>query len=413
MDTRRAVELFLAAKRAQGLKDVTLEGWNYRLQRFITHSASLPLKPEKIELFLGNTKWAPGNRDTYYRLLKNCYKFWLSRGHIKVNPMIAVMRPKVPKKRARSFNSEEIQLILNFDYDPVELCTDEGRKIINTLIKKGWSKLSLAKHLKVSRSSVIHWYYGNSPIPGKRLEQLRELNGHQDPPAFRVSHNRNHDGRKYLKPFIYLLADTGIRLGEGLSVNKDSFQDGFLEVTGKVGDRIVPVSPQVEDLCLNVLPWPWKNSQIAGQALSRGLAMAGIQGERASAHTFRHTFCRNFEGDESVLVDILGWSSPRMLSVYRPFDRKKAAELHRKNSLINQVDPLDARSPKKKQIRKPANQNISKYSPGEKRRALDIYRAAKNPPNSGKYHPHPGTRTISAELGIGRSTLERWDQGMR
>jgi hypothetical protein len=112
-------------------------------------------------------------------------------------------------------------------------------------------------------------------------------------------------------------------------------------------------------------------------------------------------------------VDILGWSSPRMLSVYRPFDRKKAAELHRKNSLINQVDPLDARSPKKKQIRKPANQNISKYSPGEKRRALDIYRAAKNPPNSGKYHPHPGTRTISAELGIGRSTLERWDQGMR
>lgn len=413
MDTETAVELFLAAKRAQGLKKLTLEGWNYKLQRFISHSLTLPLKPEKIELFLGNSDWSPGNRDTYYRLLRNCYKFWLSRGHIKVNPMIAVMRPKLPKKRARSFNSEEIQLILNFDYDPKELCTDEGRKLINALLRKGWSKLSLAKYMGVARSTLIHWYYGSTSIPGERVVQLRELNGHEDPPDYRVHHNRNHTTRKYLKPFIYLLADTGVRLGEGLSVTKESFQDGFLEVTGKVGDRIVPVSPLVEDLCLDVLPWPWKNSQQAGKALSRGLAMAGIQGERASAHTFRHTFCRNFEGDESVLVDILGWTSPRMLSVYRPFDRKKASELHRKNSLINQVDSIEPRTTKTKRFRKPTNQNISKYSPGEKRRALDIYRAAKNPPNSGRYHPNSGTRTISAELGIGRSTLDRWDQRMR
>tara|TARA_B100000029_G_scaffold97226_1_gene87511 strand:+ start:7554 stop:8606 length:1053 start_codon:yes stop_codon:yes gene_type:complete len=335
MKTTKAVEIFLTAKKIQGCKDQTIESWQYKLGRFARQFPTLPLKPEKIENFLGDKNWKVGTRDTYYRLLINCYKFLQSRGHIKTNPMIAVMRPKLEKKNARSFDEKEIQLILNFDYDPAEYCLDQGRILINNLLKGSWNFKSLTEYLEVGRQTVYRWHRGIYAIPQDKLNILLELNGAAPLTPFELLNERTHRDRKYLRPFIYLLMDTGIRLGEALSVNESSFHDGFVEVSGKVGDRVVPVSPIVEQLCKSVLPWPWERSYTAGQAVRRALKRVGIKGERASAHTLRHTFCRNWDSDESVLVDIMGWTSPRMLSVYRPFNKRVAKELHESNSPLS------------------------------------------------------------------------------
>ena len=146
----------------------------------------------------------------------------------------------------------------------------------------------------------------------------------------------NHPGHSpTIRAFLFLLADTGLRLSEALSIkSSDAFAGATATVTGKVGEREVPVSPVVRTMVTTVAPWPWANHQTAGLAVRRAFRRAAIYGCRASAQTLRHTFVRNWRGDESLLVGILGWSSPRMLNVYRPYDLRRAVEQHRQLSML-------------------------------------------------------------------------------
>ena len=150
----------------------------------------------------------------------------------------------------------------------------------------------------------------------------------------------NHPGHSpTIRAFLYLLADTGLRLSEALSIRSpDHFAESTAWVTGKVGEREVPVSPMVREMMLKVGPWPWANHQTAGLAVRRAFRRASILGRRASAQTLRHTFVRHWQGDESLLVGILGWSSPRMLQVYRPYDIRRAVVQHRQLSPIREVN---------------------------------------------------------------------------
>ena len=138
--------------------------------------------------------------------------------------------------------------------------------------------------------------------------------------------------RRVDRAFLLLLADTGLRLAEALSVGRGSFGAGAVVVTGKVGQREVPISAMVEHEVQSVLPWPWRTPGVAGRAVQRAFSRAGIEGRRASAHALRHTFVRLWRGDESLLVSLMGWSSPQMLRIYRPYDRQRAAEQHRRYS---------------------------------------------------------------------------------
>ncbi len=138
--------------------------------------------------------------------------------------------------------------------------------------------------------------------------------------------------------FLHLLADTGLRLSEALSIDTTSFEDDTVRVAGKVGEREVPISPRIKQKVLEALPWPWHSSQAASLAIRRAFRCAGLRGKRASAHTLRHTFTRLWEGDESLLVGILGWTSHRMLKIYRPYNMKRAVAQHRRYSPIVNLD---------------------------------------------------------------------------
>ncbi len=135
-----------------------------------------------------------------------------------------------------------------------------------------------------------------------------------------------------MRAFLHLLADTGIRLSEGLSVaDYPQTNPATLTVKGKEGEREVPVSPPVRAMVLEPLPWPWPTHrhQDASRAVRKAFRAAGFTGKRASAQTLRHTFTRLWEGDESVLVGIQGWTSFRMLRVYKPYNVGQAVEQHR------------------------------------------------------------------------------------
>ena len=263
--TQRAAEAFLRAKTAKGLSPRTIETYRYRLGILSTVAPTLPVGRGgvgTIEEFLAGIGPALDTRETYYRLLRNFYRWLVSRGDIELeaNPMPFIEVPRVPRKVARSLTPAELRQLLL------------------------------------------------------------------------------HPHRQADHAFLYLLADTGLRLSEALSVGSNSFGGGMAVVRGKVGEREVPVSPEVEARVVRVLPWPWSSRDAAGRAVRLAFGRAGLTGKRASAHTLRHTFVRLWSGDESILIDLMGWTSPRMLSIYRPFNRRRAAEQHQRYSPLRVVD---------------------------------------------------------------------------
>lgn len=154
-------------------------------------------------------------------------------------------------------------------------------------------------------------------------EELQRLLGHWQSP--------------HIQAFLWLLADTGLRLSEAHQIGKQDIGPECVTVAGKAGERPVPISPFVRNMVVDLpgekpFAQRWKCWKAASLAVRRAFKRAGITGRRASAHTLRHTFVRLWEGDESVLVGIMGWTSPQMLKVYRPYDLKRAVEQHREHS---------------------------------------------------------------------------------
>lgn len=145
-----------------------------------------------------------------------------------------------------------------------------------------------------------------------------------------------------LRAFLWLLSDTGLRLSEGWRLAKGDMDSRIITVKGKVGERQVPITPYVRNMVLNLpgeRPFAerWSSRQAAGLAVKRAFNRVGFTGKRASAHTLRHTFVRLWEGDENLLVGILGWTSARMLKVYRPYDITRAMRQHRRYSPIKKL----------------------------------------------------------------------------
>lgn len=252
-DTFQLIDEFMAAKRAKGLSDRTLEAYTYRLRIFARTCPQLPDHPEPIEGFIASTGPTPETRETYFRTIRTFYNWLLRRGHIAASPMWKVEAPLVPHKIPR----------------------------------------------------------------GMTIAELEQLIKHQHQPKLRA--------------FLLLIADTGIRLSEALSVEPASLREETVIVSGKTGGREVPLSPLVRVAVRSALPWPWHSHWAASMAVRRAFKAAGFTGKRASAITLRHTFARLWDGDEGVLQGIFGHTTPRMLrSVYRPYDVARAVEQHRK-----------------------------------------------------------------------------------
>lgn len=168
------------------------------------------------------------------------------------------------------------------------------------------------------------------PVPAKKVarslttEELRQL--------FTAHHPKKH------LAFLLFLANTGVRLSEALSADTpEKFKENTVMVRGKEGEHEVPISPDVRAEVLQAIPWPWASYFAASRAVRRAFRRAGITGKRASAHTLRHTFVQHWEGDESVLIEIMGWTTGRMLQVYKAFHAKRAVQQHRQYNPLNTI----------------------------------------------------------------------------
>ena len=144
---------------------------------------------------------------------------------------------------------------------------------------------------------------------------------------------------------LALLLDTGMRVGELASLKRTSVTDVGFHVTGKTGDRMVPVSPAILDLTIGQAAgddlWMSINNKgpltISGlqQIVRRTMRDAGFRPPKLGPHTLRHTFAVQYllnGGDFSTLQQILGHTKVQSTMRYASMNIGLVVQQHHKFS---------------------------------------------------------------------------------
>ncbi|MDI9548362.1 MAG: tyrosine-type recombinase/integrase, partial [Chloroflexota bacterium] len=107
------LELFITAKLAAGLTPKTIAWYEWMLgvyAKFCAGEGNDPHKAETVERFLAHMRRlgaAPSSVSSYYRAL-HAYFAWLARrSYLENNPLKAVDKPRVPRRRAKRITPAE------------------------------------------------------------------------------------------------------------------------------------------------------------------------------------------------------------------------------------------------------------------------------------------------------------------
>lgn len=191
--------------------------------------------------------------------------------------------------------------------------------------------------LRTFYTFICHRHDLPSPM-GKVIPPRRSR---KEKPALSIDELRNllecHDIKPmWIKTLLYLLADTGIRIGEARGITRDDIMDDRIKVKGKTGQRIVPISPGTRDRLLE-LPghtlFPYSKDWLR-HSVKKAFNQAGLVG---SPHMMRHTFASLFDGSDLALKDILGHSTFAMVNNYRHHKDARAIKEHEEHSPLAQL----------------------------------------------------------------------------
>ena len=258
-DTVELVDDFLDDCRWRGLTRATLHNYRWALDRLIAEFQDLPLTPRELAPVLDDDNLAQESRRQLLNVMRMFYR-WCNREYGAPNP--AERLGRIPRHRTlpRVLTGEEIHRLVDVSGEPAG----------------GVDGVSGDKHIKNLRNRTL----------------------------------------------VLTALDTGLRLAEIASLQLGDLQDGWLHVTGKVGERQVPVSPEVLGLIWNQVSggdvWPSTRGGNLTRGgiqliLSRLIRDAGIHrtrpGQRIGPHCLRHTFATWYirrGGKVAVLKEILG-----------------------------------------------------------------------------------------------------------
>jgi integrase len=141
------------------------------------------------------------------------------------------------------------------------------------------------------------------------------------------------------KVMLSLLLDTGIRLGELMSMRWEWVGEDTFWVSGKTGKREIPLSEWMRFALVGV-ELPWRSAR-GGSLTAKGMYLAvrrclqraGVR--KGGPHLLRHTFARLYicaGGDQFSLQRILGHSDVRTTSIYVALEMRDVVAQHRRYS---------------------------------------------------------------------------------
>ena len=151
---------------------------------------------------------------------------------------------------------------------------------------------------------------------------------------------------------LAVLLDTGLRAGELASMTRAGCRSDGLTVVGKVGHRVVPVSPGVFELMMRqgdgehiwVGPKGALSRSGVQQVVRRCMRLAGFKPPKIGPHALRHTFGVQYMvngGDTSSLQTIMGHTKIETTMLYVRLSSAQVAEQHRRFSPMRNLVAAD------------------------------------------------------------------------
>ena len=151
------------------------------------------------------------------------------------------------------------------------------------------------------------------------------------------------------RAMIALALNTGLRLSEITSMEKRNLLDGVLRVSGKIGQRQVPVTPEVSDMLKQIgneaAIWVGRGRRLTTSgvhgAYERIFRRAGLTGPKLSGpHCLPHTFGTEYVargGNVRVLQAIMGHQRIETTMVYVTLAGQVVARDHAEFSPFRQL----------------------------------------------------------------------------
>ena len=184
------------------------------------------------------------------------------------------------------------------------------------------------------------------PAPRAKRKLPRTLTSHEVQRLLASTDNE----RDYA--ILAVLLDTGMRLGELESMTRDSLGSDYVRITGKTGDRIVPILPSVVELVEKQGDergiWIGKQGRLTAWGLQlvvrRCMKKAGFKPPKIGPHMLRHTFGLQYVmngGDPFSLKRIMGHQDIESTMIYVNMSTELVAQQHRKFSPMADIVAAD------------------------------------------------------------------------
>ena len=143
------------------------------------------------------------------------------------------------------------------------------------------------------------------------------------------------------RALIYLLLDTGVRIGEAMGLQPQDIGTDSIMVNGKTGPREAPISPEIRSQLIDIAgdvyvfegPKGHLSTHTAYYTVRKAFLAAGIRGRKLGPHTLRHTFGRHFimaGGDAFSLQRILGHTDIQTTRIYVELNTTDIIRQHHK-----------------------------------------------------------------------------------
>jgi len=223
-------------------------------------------------------------------------------------------------------------------------CTETN--VESYIYDNSWSQAKRAfvyRHLRVFLRWYSRHYKQDNPIldvlkPRTKLEPVRYLTKEEIIRLYqKVYPNKKH------RAIILTLLDTGIRVGELLSIKICNLDHDILQVTGKSGPRTVAISPSVNQLLKEIAPT--NSGKVFGnmdrhtvyRIVSGYLEDMGFDGKRGP-HTLRHTFAVHALRNGMDIISVsqtMGHKTIAMTQQYLRLAQGDITESHQKYSPLN------------------------------------------------------------------------------
>lgn len=271
METQKAIDMFIANRRARGASKKTIEFYHFTFKRFAQVSPLLPKTASILQTFIGAIPGTQETRHSYFRSLRALYNYLERNDLIETNPMRLVDAPILKRKVMRTLEIEEITRI----FRALNYCSLRDRAFITLLLDTG-VRSGEATSLTVWNVNHDHIF-----VDGKTGQRMVPVSPETSSLLFQLINSQSQD--------TYV------------------FRGLHGVVTRAYAYRIV----------------------------RRVLQAVGVTGHKLGPHTLRHTFGRHFlvnGGDISALQIILGHSNIETTRRYASLTDNEVAEKHRQFS---------------------------------------------------------------------------------